>query len=658
MKNFGKNLFIAFLAISFLSVGTSADAFLHKKTKVKKPSRAESVLNETLNNSMVKEEYKSGTKVVTPESEEQQAKINDSVIEGSVAKNLELDLGDCIKLALGNNPKIRAALNSALAAHSRINQSWSEYFPQFNWTTGLERSKGLKGSREAHPDVATSYLMGSISASQLIYDFGYVQNEVTIKKLAYEQYKTQMTSTINQVVYEVKDDYYKLLLAIENENVAKDTVNKYDLFYRQAKAFYEVGTSPKIDVTIAQVNLSNAKLNLIQAKNDVDSAIATLDDAMGLPELGKYRVKDRLHYLPIKITFEDAVAIAKQSRPDLKSAELQVQQARQEVKLAKKSYFPTLEAEAGISRGGYEWGGSTGYNYGVYFKFPVVNGMLVANQISEAKALYNKELAEAETTRNEIHLEIHDAYLNLDVKQHQIPVSALQVKQAKENYDLSFGRYKVGVGNPVELKDAENAYQQARITYYKTLYEFNSSKAALEKAIGRNIVGGTLDKIDLQTETPIKNQIYNNKRAIPKEVRKPIKLPLISKKKANQNKTLENVSSQHPEKKPLVKTQTQQAKPAVAKTTKTTAKGVQQKSQQKIQQKTVVKKAQTKQISTKTLTKDGKILTKNTTPISQVKKTSSTKQTPNLKNSTKPIKPVSNKQTVKKSSVNVPKIKL
>ena len=82
-------------------------------------------------------------------------------------------------------------------------------------------------------------------------------------------------------------------------------------------------------------------------------------------------------------------------------------------------------------------------------------------------------------------------------KKNSIPVSYLGLKQAKENYDLSFGRYKVGVGNPVELKEAQVQYQNAMLQYYNSLYQFNSARAELEKFIGKNIANG---EVELNTE--------------------------------------------------------------------------------------------------------------------------------------------------------------
>jgi outer membrane protein TolC len=121
--------------------------------------------------------------------------------------------------------------------------------------------------------------------------------------------------------------------------------------------------------------------------------------------------------------------------------------------------------------------------------------MLIKNQIKEAKSLYSKEQATAASTRNDIYFEIQQAYYSMIEKKNSIPVSFLGLKQAKENYELSYGRYKVGVGNPVELKEAQVQYQDAMLQYYNSLYQYNSARAELEKYIGKNIADGEV-KLD------------------------------------------------------------------------------------------------------------------------------------------------------------------
>ncbi len=412
----------------------------------------------------------------------------DFVISGSVEKNVDMTLDNCIKLALGNNPQINAAFQDILASDARVKQVWSNYFPSFSWQTSYTHLKQLQLSDALGRNLQFNYyLAGQVTLQQMLYDFGVTQNQATIKRLDYDAYKKTFEAVVNDVIYQTKDAYYNVLYAYENKRVAQDTVDKYQLFYDQAKAFYQIGMNPKVDVTIAETNLSSAKLKLIQAENAVNLAIAQLNNVMGVPYIEKYDIVDRLKYQPTNLTFEQAIDIAREARPELKLAEIKVEEANQTLKLAKKSYFPSISFEAQYQRGGKSLNSNYGYNIGGYLIFPTINGMLIKNEIKEARYLYDKELANARNTQNSIYLEIQNAYLKLDEKRNQLPVAILQVKQSKENYELSYGRYRVGEASPTELKDAETTYEQSQLTYYTALYEYNSAKAQLEKAIGKNL---------------------------------------------------------------------------------------------------------------------------------------------------------------------------
>lgn len=452
------------------------------------------VYAEEIGNTVSENEYPKADAVL-PNTKEKEA---DFIIEGSVEKNIDMTLERCIELALGNNPQINTAFHDILASDARIKQVWSNYFPQVSWQTGYTRIRQLQLSDALGRNLTFNYfILGQVTLQQMLYDFGVTQNQATIKRLDYEANKTTLGATINEVIYQTKDAYFNLLYAFENKRVAEDTVNKFEMFYNQAKAFYEIGMNPKVDVTIAEVNLSNAKLQLIQADNAVNLAVAKLNNIMGVPFIDKYNVQERLKYEPVNITFNQSIEIAREARPELKLAELKVESANQTLKLVKKSYFPTLSIEGQLQIGGKNFTSNYGYNLGGYLNFPTVNGMLIKNEIQEARYLYDKEIANAKNTQNEIYLEIQNAFLTLEEKKNQMPVAVLGVKQAKENYELSYGRYRVGEANPTELKDAQINYQQAQLSYYNALYQYNSAKAQLEKAIGKNLTANESDIIEL-----------------------------------------------------------------------------------------------------------------------------------------------------------------
>lgn len=445
--------------------------------------------NPTLGNEIIAEEF--------PESKDVEPKLEHPqpvVIEGGVQELIDISLEDCIKYALGNNPQIQAAMQDVFASDARIRQVWSNYFPQFSWQTGYTRIKQLQLSDALGRNLIFNYyVLGQISASQMLYDFGVTQNAATLRKLDNQGYKIMLTGTVNNIVCEVKKAYYALQYAYEAKKVAEDMVARYEAFYNQARAFYMAGTSPKVDVTIAEVNLSNSKLMLIQAENSVEIAMAKLNNAMGLPYANRYNLSEQLKYNACDISLNDAIIIAKESRPEFQLTEVQIEEARQNVKLVKKSYFPKLTVEGQYQIGGRKFTSNYGYNFGGYLNFPTINGMLIKNEIKEAQALYKKEQASAANTRNNIYFEIQQAYYSMIEKKNSIPVAYLGLKQSKENYDLSFGRYNVGVGNPVELKEAQVQYQDAMLRYYNSLYQFNSARADLERFIGKNISDGEVN---------------------------------------------------------------------------------------------------------------------------------------------------------------------
>ncbi len=446
-----------------------------------------------LGNDIAKEEYPE-SKDVEPKIETGVSASDATVIQGGVETSIDVTLEDCLRFALGNNPRIQYALQDVFASDARIKQAWSSYFPQVGWQSGYTRIRQLQLSDVFGENLVFNYwILGQVTASQMLYDFGVTQNQVTIRKLDNQGYKITLTETVNDVVCEVKKAYYNLQYAIEAKKVAEDMVKKYEAFYDQAKAFYKVGTNPKVDVTIAEVNLSSSKLSLIQAENAVDIAMAKLNNTMGLPYGNKYNISENLRYDPCDVTLDSVIKIAEESRPEFQLADVKLEQARQNVKLVKKSWFPQISAEGQYQIGGAHPASNYGYNFGGYINFPTINGMLIRNEIKEAKALYSRESASATDVKNNIYFEVQNSYITMREKKNKIPVAFLGMKQAKENYELSYGRYRVGVGNPIELKEAQVQYQNAMLTYCQTMYEYNTAKANLEKSIGKNLNSGEVE---------------------------------------------------------------------------------------------------------------------------------------------------------------------
>jgi outer membrane protein TolC len=234
------------------------------------------------------------------------------------------------------------------------------------------------------------------------------------------------------------------------------------------------------------VDLSNAQLSLITANNAQKIALATLNNAMGLPDAPDYRVEDIMPFTKQNITFSQAIEAAIQNRPEMIATEWRLKASEETVTLATKGFFPVISGNASYGKASFTDPSFkySGWNAGVAVTIPIFNGFLTYHQIREAQANYDSAKANYDLLKQNIILEVQQAYLNLIAAADKVPTSELAVKQATENLEIANGRYTFGVGNPIEVTDAEVLYTNARTTYIQALYDYNVAIANLEKSMG------------------------------------------------------------------------------------------------------------------------------------------------------------------------------
>ncbi|MDH5767941.1 MAG: TolC family protein [Nitrospirota bacterium] len=408
--------------------------------------------------------------------------------EELIKKDESLNLERCIEIAIKKHPNIIAAANTVDINQSRIGQSKANYYPQLSWISGYSKFNALAGSRDqvvVTTDRTLEEYSSSVNLNQTIFDFGKTATNVNIQRLNLYSSRSDFENVTDQIIFNVKQAYYGVLQAKRNRDVAAETVKQYELHLEQAKGFFQVGTKPKFDVTKAEVDLSNAKLNLIKAENALRVARVTLNNAMGITVAPEYYLVDNLTFKKYEIQFEKALGMAYANRPDLRSIIAKKEAAGESIELAKKDYYPTLSGNAS-----YNWAGRTvtsldnGWNVGATLTFPLFSGFLTKYQVEESKANLNVLKANEESLRQSVLLEVQQAYLNLHDAEERIPTAEIAVRQAEENLDIANGRYAAGVGNPIEVTDAQVAYTSAKTSYIQALYDYKVAQASLEKAMG------------------------------------------------------------------------------------------------------------------------------------------------------------------------------
>lgn len=425
-------------------------------------------------------------------------KITEStVIQGGVEENVLVSIDDCVKLALINNPTIRYAISNSDIYKSKIAQAWADYFPQFSIGTAFSKNKMLPTNFKFPMMKYDLWNAAALEGSLLLYDFGKAQTNAKMAKRTHEATISDLQTAINDTVYNVKSAYYQYLYSRRQQQVLQSTVDKFNKHYLEAKAGYDVGVKAKIDVVTAEYNLSNAKLDLIKAKNQVETAKAQLNNTMGLPSYSNYNVTDKMDINEYQLDFDQLLSEAYNLRPELQSVAKKTEASKIMVKASKLAFAPDLRGFGSYTLGGKDYASDYGYQYGIRLSYPTTNFFLLKQQVKEAKATYERDKADLERKQNDVYLDVKTAYIDYVNARDSVPVAHKAMNEAKLQYEIAAGRYKTGLNTAIELKDAEITYRNAQLNYYSSLMNYNTAVASVERVVGAPIKpDGVESKID------------------------------------------------------------------------------------------------------------------------------------------------------------------
>lgn len=394
----------------------------------------------------------------------------------------ELSLENCIDIALSNSPRAVAAELAVQDAQVSLNLARSEFFPTA--TAGASQNyNNQKTDGFPRRDYGTSdvYAQAQLSLSGITD----IARNVKISKLSLEQAQTDLTGVKNEITGSVKKYYYALLSAKRAVAIRTQSRDLYKDQYNRSAEFFRLGLRPKVDVTTAEVNLNNEELSLIRAKNLVKTSSAQLANAMGVTAPDILNIKEIDDFEKMDIPFDKAVETAYANRPDVLSARTGVKISQIKLNRAKAGFFPTFSFSAGFGKSGDDFRlDNEETKLMASVEFPIFNAFKTYNNYKQAKLSMANTLNSNRSLLNDVFLEVQSAYIKMQEAAESIPVAAVNVEKAKENLDLSRGRYNEGIGDIIELKDAEVAYTDAELSLLTARYDYASAVADLKQAMG------------------------------------------------------------------------------------------------------------------------------------------------------------------------------
>jgi outer membrane protein len=416
----------------------------------------------------------------------------------SSAPDKPLSLADCYRLAEQNQPDLATAEAEVHVAESHLKERRSPYLPHLSFgATHNQQTYNYAPLPGTSPKTASvlfngerwsnsPYYYTGLNFSQNIYDFGLTRGSVQRGKAELAQAQQNRDRVRQETLLNVRNGYFGVLAAQELVQVRQTTVQDQSKHLDQINAFFQVGRVPKIDVTRQEVQLANAQLDLVQAQSDLTVAQAALATAMGLGVKDIFTLVNVLEASQALDQVDIYLTSAQTLRPDLRALREVVTAAQGDIVSARSNFKPRLNFSSFADFENLKFPLIWNLGFGESLLQPLLSGgynRAFLNETEQAKSAAESNLKSAAL---QVDREVYTDYANTSVAQQQIDLATKADEEARENLAFAEGRYSAGVGNIIELTDAELLAATAGAQVVTARYSYQLAYGRLEVAAGKD----------------------------------------------------------------------------------------------------------------------------------------------------------------------------
>lgn len=417
-----------------------------------------------------------------------------------LSKGTFLGYESAIRIGLDRHPLLRRSRETALAAEAVTDQAAARYYPELNayaiQTGGTVRP--LSGFNVAGAqNKPTSYVQNAgFRADQLIYDFGQTAHRVLAERAGQEAAEKDIQTHRATVILMVQQAYIHCLRQQRLVEIAQETVRERGVMRDQIAILYKRELKSKLDLDFMSVELRNAEIQLIQAKNELRAAFAGLNNAMGVRGAEDYTLEDLPAASASSNPLETLISQALQDRPELLATTDRITQADERLSSSQALNLPTIAAQgmsgvihfsdAPLNQYAGSHPGQTNlwWGAGATISVPIFTGFLIDSRVAEARQHKYKTEQQKLDLSNRIAFEVTDAYLTLQTARQQIPVEKKEVESARSALTLAKERYRLGLASIVDVTTATTALLVSEVRLSEARYAVQVGIAAIAFATG------------------------------------------------------------------------------------------------------------------------------------------------------------------------------
>lgn len=389
-----------------------------------------------------------------------------------------------------HHPSILQAAQNVVAARLQCRMTHSGRLPQISASGAYSRSTHNAYGRRPNSTEMSGSWSGSLGLDLLLYDFGKLdaQERQALESLVAAE--EQFRETELEVSYNVRSAFFDFHRSGELYRVALDSEKQFSQHLEEARVMAEVGTRRQYDITKAEVDRGNARMDVITYSNAFLVARAQLNRAIGLAAAPDYLVGEG-EVAPHPEDIETLMKSARENAPSLAVLRARERAASAYVDQTIADLYPDLSlgAEAGLTGRGFPL--AWNYSWALRVAQNLFDGHRKTARIEESVTqlrIARSRVADEEQT---LYLALMNAVTLREGAKKRLEVSELIQRQAIENLDIVNEQYRVGVSSSIERTDAQVTVTQAKADVVRARYDEQAARARIARLIGEPPPQGT-----------------------------------------------------------------------------------------------------------------------------------------------------------------------
>lgn len=412
-----------------------------------------------------------------------------------------LILLDVVEQALCNSPKTAEAWASAKAQAAQVGVQRSNYLPKINLTSGISKIRNRVENAQIpalDQDNRITSRSTTLRLSLLLADFGQRSAQQDQAEFLLAAANSMHDAVLQEVFITAAQAYFETVSATatlsafeESERYAKESL-------AAASAKFTAGVGLLTDKLQAQTAYAQAKLERTKAEGELKNTYGMLAGSMGLMANTKFALRGKnntLEHTEFVSKVDDMIQQAVDAHPAILAAKSKVQAADAKVRAVKAEGLPRLSLNSELSKTD-QFGQqqlaivaasdiySNTASIGVQLDVPLFEGFARGYQVQAAEAEKQVRVAELNKVTQQVTLDVWKSYNALTSERENLRATEELMNNSEQAFNVAQGRYKAGVGNIIELLNAQTAFSNARQQNIKSLSAWRTARLKLAASVG------------------------------------------------------------------------------------------------------------------------------------------------------------------------------